>query len=117
MNIAVDLDGVIFEYDPTDWRGVEHFGKPVEGVIMALMLLQKAGHRIIVYTTRTNPLVNPKYPKEELLRLVKEELDRQAIPYDFIETAGKPYAHLYIDDRALRFESWDQVLKEIGGGK
>jgi len=117
MNIAVDLDGVIFEYDPTDWRGLKHFGKPVEGVITALMMLQKAGHKIIIYSTRTNPVVNPEYPKAQLLDFVQKELDRHAIPYDRIETEGKPYAHVYIDDRAFRFESWDQVLKEIGSGK
>jgi len=113
MNIAVDLDGVVFEYDPTEWKGIEHFGKLIEGALSALMMLKKMGHTIIIYTTRLNPAVNSKYTKEQLLNLVEKELIRQAIPYDSIETEGKPYAHLYIDDRALRFESWNQVLEEI----
>jgi len=32
--------------------------------------------------------------------------------YDAIHM-GKPIAHVWIDDRAIRFRSWDQTLDEL----
>ena len=34
------------------------------------------------------------------------------IPYDFI-TNEKPDCMVYLDDRAIRFTSWEQALKDI----
>jgi hypothetical protein len=35
-------------------------------------------------------------------------LDRHGIPYDEIHF-GKPWADIYIDDNAFRFQTWDSV--------
>jgi hypothetical protein len=39
-------------------------------------------------------------------------LDENQIPYDQV-ILGKPIGDYWIDDRAIRFSSWDQILKEI----
>lgn len=110
--IAVDLDGVIARYDGK-WRGNETFGMPQESVIGGLRVLREMGFKLIVYTTRTNPLV-PGHNKDaqSLSRLVKEYLDLFCIPYDAI-ALGKPLAAYYIDDRAIRFHDWPQVVRDV----
>lgn len=108
--IAVDLDGVIFKYDY--WKGIDHYGKPVEFVREALTILQKMGFEIIIYSTRTNPYVNPEYNQEELIDKIVSALQANNIPFDGIST-DKPLAEYYIDDRGIRFENWLSTIEEI----
>jgi adenylylsulfate kinase len=104
MIIAVDFDGVIAEYD--GWKGRGIFGKPVEGVAVGLIYLRANGHKIMVYTCRSE------------IDDVEKYLKVHEIPYDFINHCpendknnlhpAKQYADVYIDDRGIRFEGkWD----------
>ena len=109
--IAVDLDGTIFEYK--EWKGTDHFGKPIKGVKKSLKFLQKLGYRIVIHTTRTNHLVNNEPPKV-LYWKVRKELEKHGIPFNKIYTIGKPPAEFFIDDRAVQFKGdWEETLKEI----
>lgn len=110
--IAIDLDGVIFKYD--EWRGIDYFGEPVDGARLALEELKQQGFEIIIYTTRTNPGVNPGYTKFMLAAKVEKALRQHDIPFDKIELGGKPIAKYYIDDRAIRFNGiWEETLFQI----
>ena len=109
--IAVDLDGVIFEY--REWKGVEHFGKPIKNAVRSLELLKKMGFKIVIYTTRLNPKINTEEPLPVLKELVSAALKKERIPFDEIETSGKPMALYYIDDRGIRFSTWEIVLQQV----
>lgn len=111
--IAIDLDGVILEYvDP--WTGIDHFGLPIYGAAEAIQKLKDLGYTIVIYTTRNNAMANHNsgHNALELTSLVQAELDKGGIPYDFI-SLFKPLARYYIDDRAIRFKSWDQTLESV----
>lgn len=112
--IAIDLDGVILEY-VSPWDGPYHFGKPIPGAVEAMKKLRSAGFRISVYTTRNNSMANHNsgHNSLELTALVQNELEKNGIPYDYI-SLFKPLARHYIDDRAIRFYSWDQTLDSVG---
>lgn len=110
--LAVDLDGTILKWPEGSWQGLDVFGEPMEGVIEALKKLQKAGFIIVIHTCRTNSSFHNK-PKWILDRKVINELNRLGIPFNFIAGEGKPIAHHYIDDMAIRFESWKQVLNDL----
>ena len=109
--IAVDLDGVIFEYD--DWKGIDYYGKPVEGVKKSLRYLKYSlGYRIEIYTTRMNKEINKGYSKTQLRRKITNALLTHKIPFDGICLA-KPIAEFYIDDRAIRFKNWKSTIRFI----
>jgi len=115
-NIAVDLDGVILNFNWSSWatRDMDYFGTPIKGGAKALKKLKQRGYRIIIHTCRTNPILNNSYCVEKLYEKVARVLKKNKIPYDEIWLGmGKPIADYYIDDRAIKFENWKQALEEI----
>ncbi len=106
--VCVDLDGTIAHY--TEWFGEHHFGNVIPGCKKALETLRDNNWIIIIYTTRANK------------KLISEYLIANNIPFDFINEnpnqpenaiGGKPFADVYIDDRAIRFNgNWDETIKE-----
>lgn len=107
--ICIDIDGTLVHYE--EWKGEKHFGAIVEGASSATHKLHENGWYIIIYSTRAN--------KE----LISRFLDDSKIEFDSInenpnqpENAkdGKPYADIYVDDRAICFNGdWEQTLMEI----
>ena len=106
-NICVDLDGVLARYD--GWKGIRHFGKPFPYAREFMKSLSKLGH-VVIFTCRC------KEPEEhdiamaeglsvdERKKLVEEWLNKNEIPFDEIYVGqGKPFAQVYIDDRAVVF--------------
>lgn len=106
--ICVDLDGTILEYD--GWKGPDHFGEPLPGAYEALSNLKAAGWLIIIYTTRGNE-------EDVAMQLKKHNLPFHYINYTPYQppgsNAGKPIADVYLDDRAIRFENWQQAVCDI----
>jgi len=106
---CIDLDGTICHYD--EWKGESHFGELVDGAKRALKNLKTNDWLIIIYTTRSNK------------QLISNFLNKNDLPFDFVNEnpnqpvnakGGKPYADVYIDDRAIQFNGdWDNILKEI----
>ena len=114
--IAVDLDGVILNFNWDSWvrNDMRYFGTPIKGAKRALRRLRKRGYKIIIHTCRANPILNSSYSPDELYMKIKKILIKNEIPFDEIWLGtGKPLADYYIDDRAVKFESWEQVLEEI----
>lgn len=108
--ICIDFDGVISEY--TGWKGKGVFGNLVPKTQESMQKLKELGWTIIIHTTRSET------------DLVKEYLDKYSISYDYINFnpeninagchIGKPIAHVYLDDRGVRFTgNWEGTLKEI----
>jgi hypothetical protein len=104
MKIAIDFDNVIYDHDGI-WRGGELTRGLVAGADEAMQRIALAGHKIIIYSTRN---WNPKQRK-----LMSEYMTTNAIPFDEISTK-KPTADVYLDDKAMKFESWDNALGMLG---
>lgn len=106
--VAVDLDGVIAQYD--GWKGEEHVGEPKRLSRNCLEILRSIGFRIIVYTCRDN------------LQVVEDYMEKNLLPYDYINenpeqppSAGsdKIFAHYYIDDRNVFFKDFHSDVMAI----
>jgi capsule biosynthesis phosphatase len=113
MRICVDLDGVICQLR----RPGEEYAdlQPVPGALEKLRELRAAGHYIIVSTARhmktCSGNVGQVVARQGAVTL--NWLARHEVEYDEIHF-GKPHADVYIDDNAVRFESWESL---DGSGK
>jgi len=109
----IDLDGVICELkrDPS-----ESYGDlaPVKGVKDKIKQLRKNGHYIIISTARNMQTYESNIGKimKNVGKITLDWLENNDIEYDEIYF-GKPNAHVYIDDRALRFETWEAINEKI----
>ena len=110
-NIAIDFDGVIHRSSKGFLDGTV-YDEPIEGAIDAVKKLSEK-FTIIIFTAKAKtdrPLVNGKTGAE----LVWEWLESYGIAKHVKEvTSEKPRAIAYIDDKGIRFESWEQTLKYI----
>jgi len=98
MKIAIDFDGVICKRQgiPTiaGWKNA----KPVDGALDSINLLIGLGHKVWVFTSNPEPekvvgwLIKNKFPEIEVTDIKKP-------------------AHIYIDDRAIRFTNWQDIRK------
>lgn len=104
MKIAIDFDNVIYDHDGI-WRGGELTRGIIAGADKAMRQLQYAGHDLIIFSTRN---WNAKHRER-----IKEFMKSNEIPFSDI-SSKKPNADLYIDDKALRFTSWADVLVRVG---
>jgi hypothetical protein len=109
--IAIDFDGVIHSFEFGFHDGTI-YGTPINGSVEALKSLSKQ-YTLIIYTAKAKkdrPLINGKTGIE----LVWEWLEKYEISQYITEvTAEKPRAICYIDDKAIRFISWEQTLEEL----
>lgn len=99
--IMVDLDGVICTEESFFDRPLS---EPIAGARVALRKLRAAGHTVVIYTGRGWG----EY------RGTKRWLDEHGFEYDGLHM-GKPIADVWIDDRAIRFTSWPEALKQLDG--
>src|SRR5436305_8542616 len=106
--ICIDLDGVISELRLPGQDYAELL--PVPGAVEKIRTLKEVGHRIVIFTARhmktTGGNVGAAVARKGLVTL--EWLERHSILYDEIHF-GKPHAHLYLDDNALRFTSGGDI--------
>lgn len=111
MRVCVDLDGTICELTP---GGDYASARPVPGAREALAELRRQGAYIIIYTARRMRTHDGDVGKvvEEIGDLTRAWLRQHRMTYDEI-VFGKPYAHVYIDDLAQRFERWDGLAARL----
>jgi capsule biosynthesis phosphatase len=108
MRICIDLDGVICQLREPQ----QSYGEvaPIPGAVERLRALRAAGHYIIIHSARhmktCNGNVGQVVARQGATTL--EWLARHGVEYDEIHF-GKPHADVYIDDNALRFESWAAI--------
>jgi len=106
--LCIDLDGVIasFKRDGETYADVE----PIKGACKKLKDLKANGYYIIIQTARHMKTCEGNLGKvnAKITKITLDWLDKHEIPYDEIYF-GKPWAHIYIDDNAFRFESWDSI--------
>jgi len=111
INIGVDFDGVIHKNTKGFYDGTI-YDEPIDGSYEALEKLSKE-YNVIVYTCKAKPdrgLVNGKTGIE----LIWEWLEKYDMD-SFVTkvTAEKPRAVAYIDDKGIKFNNWEDTLKEI----
>jgi len=108
MKICIDIDGTIcaLRISGQSYADVE----PLPGAVEKLTGFKRAGHYIILMTARHMATCqsNVGLVVARQGKTLIDWLERHGIPYDEL-WFGKPHADVYIDDNALRFESWDNV--------
>jgi hypothetical protein len=110
-NIAIDFDGVIHKGSKGFYDGTI-YDEPVEGAKEALAELSKK-YKLIIFTCKAKPgrpLVNGKTGEELIWEWLKKYDMDQYISYI---TAEKPRVLYYIEDKAIKFISWKQVMGEL----
>jgi uncharacterized HAD superfamily protein len=97
--IAIDIDGVVCEEEKTFDRPL---AKPIPGALEYIQRLYDAGHVIVFWTARG----------WEQYRVTSDWLNRHGFSYHAL-SMGKPIVDIFIDDRAIHFESWEQAGEEL----
>lgn len=99
--IAVDFDGVIHDYkNPVKGR---RMGSPIAGTKNALLDLKKKSYQIVIFCVWG-------YGNGKIV--IADFMKYYELPYDQI-TNIKPRAEAYIDDKGIRFISWEEVLRLV----
>ncbi len=99
--LIIDFDNTIADNSKVDFPDI---GEPFDGVKEALEELKEKGWILNIFSARSNDDGGTKK--------IKEFMEEHDIPYNEI-LEGKPHAEYYIDDRAVEFSDWKQVLKDV----
>lgn len=99
MQIIVDLDGTICTEEKTFSRSL---AKPLDDAVNSINALYDQGHTIIIYSART-------WMEYEM---TTAWLRQHNIKYHQL-IMGKPIGDVWIDDRAIRFTSWKEVMEQL----
>ncbi len=112
MRISIDLDGTICPIKKPDQNYAEL--EPLPGAVTRISELCRSGHYIIITTARNMGTCESNLGKvmKNIGKVTLEWLDKYDIEYDEIYF-GKPNAEVYIDDRAVRFSSWELISDDL----
>jgi len=107
--VAVDFDGVIHKNSQGFHNG-KIYDDLIDGTVEGLEFLSEK-YELVIYTCKANPsrpLIEGKTGKQ----LIKDWLIEKKIDHFFKEIYfEKPNAKFYIDDKAITFKSWNQIIK------
>ena len=104
-DICIDFDGTIIEEVK-----FPEVGKLKPGALEAIKALKAKGYRILIFSARNNPDI---WNQEARFNQMVELLEQYQIPYDEIILTPKPRYLFLIDDRAIRFSTWNEALEVI----
>jgi len=112
MRIVIDLDGTICPIKSKSESYADLL--PNIGAVDKINALKMAGHYIIIQTARNMGTCDSNVGKvlKNVGKITLDWLEKYEIQYDEI-FFGKPNAQVYIDDRAFRYSSWDEINNEI----
>jgi len=102
--ICLDFDGVVHSYQ-SGWKGEDVIpDPPIHKVGLAIKRLRK-DYRVVIFSARCRT--------EEGCIAIEAWLDKHSIEVDEV-CRHKPPAHIYVDDRAVRFTGdWEETISEI----
>jgi hypothetical protein len=118
--VAVDFDGVIHTYE-RGWQDGSIYGDLMPGAVTALTQLMQR-HAVFVHTTRNARQV-ARWIEDRTGHGIECTTRIHPLPWKrkfwngrgvLLITNRKLPAIAYVDDRAVRFTSWDQSLAELG---
>lgn len=99
MQIIIDLDGTICTEEKMFSRSL---AKPIDKAIESVNKLFDSGHIIIIYTARM---------------WIEYEMTHHWLTSNGVKfhqlVMGKPQGDVWIDDRAIQFQSWDSTLIKL----
>ncbi len=109
--ICIDLDGVIADFKKGNETYLDVL--PIDGAREKLVELKQNNHYIIIQTARHMKTCegNLGLVNARITKITLDWLDKYQIPYDEIYF-GKPWAHIYIDDNAFRFQNWNEIASD-----
>lgn len=113
MRISIDLDGTICALKRADQEYDEV--EPLPGAQKTIARLRSDGHVVIINTARRMRTHNGNVGAvvAEIGKATIDWLQKHQIGYDEIHF-GKPYADIYLDDLAVRFNGdWTDFEKWI----
>ena len=99
MRFLIDIDGtLVTQQKPGEYEKAV----PLIGAVEAVNELYEAGHQIVLYTSRNFKYMSQTY----------ESLRKFGFKFHHI-SFGKPHGDIIIDDRACRFTSWRDTVKDV----
>ena len=96
MWIGFDLDGTLAENN--GWKGIEHIGEPVKGMVEELKKIHKEGKKIKIFTAR----VADKEDAEEAKKYIKAWCEENLGFVPEITHEKDALAYRFYDDRAIQ---------------
>lgn len=112
MNVYIDFDHTISPNGYT-FRSQTMDLTPIEGAIETIQSLKLHGHRIIIFSCRSNPEVVGEEVVEMKTKEMTDYLIKHSIPFDSVFN-DKPNYDIVIDDKAIGFRNnWLQIKKEL----
>ena len=114
--VAVDFDGVIHAYSK-GWQDGTIYDEPMPGALDGLRKLMEH-YAVFIHTTR-EPATVARWIKDKSGIEMSWHQDESTLPEFWNErdtilvTRRKLPAVAYIDDRGIRFTSWDQALADL----
>lgn len=106
--IAIDFDGVVNSYS-SGWTDGRLPDPPNPGAFDFIRALRRAGHTVVIHTTRAGDGAAIGQIQQWLRLHGLEETHVQAI----VITSRKVPARLYIDDRGFRFVGAWPTMEEV----
>ena len=118
--LLIDFDRVIHQY--TDgWRGGDIYDAPIAGAFEAIRKLQDEGWEIVIFTTRSSHGDERNYKiqywfeswgfNSQVQGLIDYVDDIELKKKQLLITNTKIHARAIIDDRAIRFTNWSDILR------
>lgn len=99
--VAVDLDGTLAKHTSGPYE-FDKIGEPFKDAVEFVRRLSTFAD-VLIYTCRCYEELNKPYKAPLLKNIVKQWLDKHGFPYlDIWIGQGKPVAHAYVDDRAVK---------------
>jgi hypothetical protein len=99
MQIIIDMDGTICTEEKTYSRSM---AKPIENAVESINRLYGEGHIIIIYSART-------WMEYEM---TVDWLSKHGVKYHQL-ILGKPVGDVWIDDRAINCDRWENVNQRL----
>ncbi len=111
LRVCVDLDNVVCPPPKEDETYQDVI--PYPEAVSALRLLKSMGCIVILHTARHQISLHGDRDAilDKLDDYLYQWLELHKVPYDSVEV--KPYANLYIDDRAIRHVDWRETVEGI----
>jgi len=110
-NLAIDFDGVIHKNSKGFYDGTI-YDEPIEGSFEALKKLSQ-NYNLIIFSAKARndrPLINNKTGVELIWEWLEKNNMKQFIS-DIV--SEKPRALYYIDDKAIHFTNWNNILNKL----